>query len=132
MLQPHELFPGAILEYNIGTVDKPDWVTTTIDSYDIGHCESNNADFNLMHRHIPLTEKILVEWCGFEKETDCADGIGDFSWFSCNGLNINKDIGGWFIIEPHGVLPIRRFHTLHHLQLLVLALTQQPLKITLP
>lgn len=43
-----------------------------------------------------------------------------------------KDIGGWFIIEPHGVLPIRRFHTLHHLQLLVFALTQQPLKITLP
>ena len=133
MIQQHELIATvSILEYNTGTEKNPDWSPTTIDAVDLGWLAKKPEEFNRAHRPIPLTEKILVEWCGFEKETDCADGIGDFSWFSCNGLNINKDIGGWFIIEPHGVLPIRRFHTLHHLQLLVLALTQQPLKITLP
>lgn len=132
MLQPHELFPGAILEYNIGTVDKPDWVTTTIDSYDIGHCESNNADFNLMHRHIPLTEKILVEWCGFEKM------FSSVIHTLCE-LTIDKNTSFYFYNwhkEDRQYLSYKGLQievlTLHHLQLLVFALTQQPLKITLP
>jgi hypothetical protein len=130
MIQPHELIESqSVLEYYIEETNE--WLPTVMDWQDIRNCVEDNTDFNNWHRAIPLTEKILMEWCGFEKQTDSADGIGDFSWFSYNGLEINNDIGGWFIIDPYRALPAMRFHTLHHLQMLIQSLTNQPLKIEL-
>jgi len=118
MIQPHELITGAILEYNIGTTNEPEYVPTTIDHYDIGHCELNNADFNIMHRSIPLTEKILMEWCG-------AFSVMPNQYIISDRLIVIRD--GKFVDYGSSVqLPY-----LHIFQRLILALTNQPLKIEL-
>ena len=76
---------------------------------------------------IKLTEKILVEWCGFEEQTDSAQGIGEYSWYSRLGLDINNDIGGWFVTDPQISI---RFRYLHELQLLY-AVLKKDLPITI-
>jgi hypothetical protein len=118
MIQPHELIIGAILEYNIGTINNPEYEPTTIDSYDIGHCELNNADFNLMHRSIPLTEKILLEWCGTFSVKPNQYRIGD-------RLIVIRD--GKFVDYGSSV----KLPYLHIFQRFILAITNQPLKIEL-
>lgn len=132
MIQPHELFPGAILEYNIGTETEPDWQPTTIDGVDIQWIDGDAEDFNKSHRPIPLTEQILVEWCGFEKMFSSAIHT------LCE-LTIDKNTSFYFYNwhkEDRQYLSYKGLQievlTLHHLQMLVQSLTNQPLKITLP
>jgi hypothetical protein len=140
MLQQHELFPGAIININgLPTVvsgilppaprddrfsDK--WVVITpLSNVLIDDC-----------RPIPLTEKILTDWCGFEEmyrskmhltlELPINDSvcIYYYEWYNDDGSIKNKyiEIKG----DQQYDIP------LHLLQMLVFALTQQPLKITLP
>ena len=57
---------------------------------------------------------------GIKKETDTAQGIGDYDWWNCHHkFEINHDIGGWFIIE----LGNHRFNYVHELQNIFHALT---------
>lgn len=138
MLQPHEIQVGSMIEYNgmvsdiIGiTPPKPDkskrfsdvWVV----ELGIGViCRLSDI------KAIPLTEKILTDWCGFEKMFSSAIHT------LCE-LTIDKNTSFYFYNwhkEDRQYLSYKGLQievlTLHHLQLLVLALTQQPLKITLP
>ena len=122
MIQPHELFTGAILEYNIGTETEPKWAIIKLEWYDIRNISDDEIDFNKSYRPIPLTEQILVEWCGFENNgLECVLD-SKFQWN--NGVlkytqGRNQTV---FLPCTH----------LHLLQRLILALTNQPLKITLP
>ncbi len=74
---------------------------------------------------IELTEEWLIKF-GIKKETDTAQGIGDYNWWNChNKFEINHDIGGWFIIE----LGNHRFNYVHELQNIFHALTGSELHI---
>jgi len=133
MLHPHDLFPTAIININglpnvISGILPPEpqedkrfsdkWVVITpLSNVPLDECEA-----------IPLTEKILVEWCGFEK---CLNGL----WCPMEYINIRLHESGTYSIYTSGGdtnLASKGILTLHKLQLLYLALTNEPLKITLP
>jgi hypothetical protein len=135
MLQPHEIFPGAILEYNINfglRGEQFNWQPKSINWEAIRDLTDFPAMCKSAYRPIPLTEKIVVEWCGFEKMFSSAIHT------LCE-LTIDKNTSFYFYNwhkEDRQYLSYKGLQievlTLHHLQLLVFALTQQPLKITLP
>jgi hypothetical protein len=128
MIQPHELIIGAILEYNIGTTEIPDWHTTKIDSIDIRNCEYDNEVFNKLHRGIPLTEKILVEW----KIAEFSHRIRANNFYEIGkGIMIMFDNLGRIYFYCGSEKPLCNIATLHQLQMLIQALTNQPLKIEL-
>jgi len=128
MIQPHEIIATvSILEYNEGTDKSPDWQPSIIDAVDLGWLTKKPEDFNKKHRPIPLTEKILVEWCGFEK---WKDNIFRKSW-GRNGVHFITIFPDELFYFETGNNTHRHIETLHHLQMLVQSLTNQPLKITL-
>lgn len=127
MIQPHEIFAGAIVNINtvpiaITGIISPDpskhvffkdkWVVITPFSYvHLDKCEP-----------IPLTEKILTEWCGFEKYNECFFKYKNIEgWYLATDGSLTKSLSEYYVRLPH----------LHHLQRLILALTNQPLKIEL-
>jgi hypothetical protein len=117
MIQPHELIESqSVLEYYIEETNE--WLPTVMDWQDIRNCVEDNIDFNKWHRAIPLTEKILMEWCGLRKYSSNQYRIGD-------RLIVVRD--GKFVDYGSSVeLPY-----LHIFQRFILALTNQPLKIEL-
>jgi len=133
MIQPHEIIDGAMFEYNCGEIETPQWEITTLDWEDIRTCKLTNEYFNQLHRPIPLTEKILVEWCGAEERYK--------EWFNLGILTLGyitrDDIFQMEILIPTfnktGMSPynskIIDIPYLHIFQRLILALTNQPLKI---
>jgi len=130
MIQPHELFVGAILEYNIGTEAAPDWSPTRIDGVDIQWMEGDTEDFNKSHRSIPLTEKILVDWC---KDFEHSKEYDKYYKYKTNNIAISfadnkvRVVTGNFVCS----IVVAENPSLHLLQMLVQSLTNQPLKITL-
>jgi len=128
MIQPHELFVGAIVSKN-GTPYE-------IKATDIPGCVTDNAMFNFIYWSIPLTEKILVEWCkeSFELDEDMGDiihykliGTKFLIVFNHNDISLNYETTDGYYCLKYWDLGI----PLHHFQRLILALTNQPLKITL-
>lgn len=67
IIKPEDLRHGNKLLYHIGE-DGIEWGVTTIDWQDIKWCSEKNENFNKVYRPIPLTEKVLTEWCGFKVE----------------------------------------------------------------
>jgi hypothetical protein len=117
MIQPHELIESqSVLEYYIEETNE--WLPTVMDWQDIRNCVEDNIDFNKWHRPIPLTEKILTEWCGFHKVEENQYRLG----FK---LIVIRD-GKFFDYGTSVELPY-----LHILQRFILAMNNQPLKITL-
>jgi len=143
MIQPHELVYGAIFEYNLGDKDFPEWELRTLNLDNIRECIECN-DFH-SYRPIPLTEKILVEWCGFESMNDSMgfrlqldkeiafrvylanDNDGNEVWSHNNCDIFQRDSGDDFHQVCLNIIPLY----LHQLQMLIQSLTNQPLKITL-
>jgi len=66
-LQPNFLPVGSVVEYNIGTTDKPEWSATVLDCQDLDWLVRSKDDFNLSHRPVPLTPEILTEWCAAKR-----------------------------------------------------------------
>ena len=127
MIQPHEpLFKGMIFFIDgIGFVElqyvlpKDKVQVETVFNKKVLTCPLPELNA------VSLTEKILTEWCGW-KQDDWginSPNFNDWSYlFFKNGyleLSVSK----------HG-FPLK-CNTLHHLQRLILALTNQPLKIEL-
>jgi hypothetical protein len=109
MIQPHELQIGSILQDKYGNI-----CTVEAIQYNGLSTDKHSGLYNEFSP-IPLTEKILTEWCG------------------CNEIGEHYRIGerlilirdGKFVDYGSGVeLPY-----LHIFQRLILALTNQPLKI---
>ncbi len=137
MIQPHEIQVGSMIEYNgmvsdiIGiTPPKPDkskrfsdvWVV----ELGIGViCRLSDI------KAIPLTEKILVEWC---KDFEHSKEYDKYYKYKHSNIAISfaddkvRIITGNFVCS----IAIATNPPLHLLQMLIFALTQQPLKITLP
>jgi hypothetical protein len=117
MIQPNEIIESqTVLEYYIEETNE--WLPTVMDWQDIRNCVEDNTDFNKWHRSIPLTEKILTEWCGAFSVKPNQYRIGD-------RLIVIRD--GKFVDYGSSVeLPY-----LHIFQRFILALTNEPLKITL-
>ena len=144
MIQSHELIESqTVLEYYIEETNE--WLPTVMDWQDIRNCVEDNNDFNKWHRSIPLTEKILMEWCGFESMNDSMgfrlqldkdiafrvylanDNDGNEVWSHNNCDIFQKDSSDDFHQVCLNVIPLY----LHQLQMLVQSLTNQHLKITL-
>ncbi len=133
MIQPHDLIATvSILERNINDI----WTPTVITSWDIHFCETFNDRFNDGYRPIPLTEKILTEWCkeSFELDEDMGDiihykliGTRFLIVFNHNDISLNYETTDGYYCLKYWNLGI----PLHHLQRLILSLTNEPLKITL-
>jgi hypothetical protein len=117
MIQPHELIESvSVLEYYIEETNE--WLPTVMDWQDIRNCVEDNTDFNKWHRPIALTEKILMECCGAFSVKPNQYRIGD-------RLIVIRD--GKFVDYGSSVeLPY-----VHIFQRFILALTNQPIKITL-
>jgi len=134
MIQPHEIIANVtIVSYNCGSDQFPDWQPTVLDWQDIKWITETPIAFNAVHEPIPLTEKILTEWCGFENvnNTQCLYlSIRDEHEYSRQRIEY---IGGSIELARGGVC-FKRINNcpLHHLQRLILSLTNEPLKITLP
>ena len=119
MIQPHEIIATvSIVEFNIGGTENPDWQPTVLDCQDLDWLIRSSDDFNLCHRPILLTEKILTEWCGLRKYLFNQYRIGD----RLIVIRYGKFVDYGSSVE----LPY-----LHILQRFILALTNEPLKITL-
>jgi hypothetical protein len=145
MIQINELQIGSIIEYNVGDELCPDWEVNTIDLDDIRICIERNDYFNTVYRPIPLTEKILMEWCGFESMNDSMgfrlqldkeiafrvylanDNDGNEVWSHNNCDIFQRDSSDDFHQVCLNVIPLY----LHQLQMLIQSLTNEPLKITL-
>jgi hypothetical protein len=117
MIQPHELIESqSVLEYYIEETNE--WLPTVMNWQDIRNCVEDNTDFNKWHRGIPLTEDILVKWCG-------AFSVKPNQYRISDRLIVIRD--GKFVDYGSSVeLPY-----LHIFQRLIIALTNQPLKIEL-
>ncbi len=141
MIQPNELQIGSIIEYKSSNK----WTVKIVDIFDLMFIDSQLEDFNDCHRAIPLTEKILVEWCGFESMNDSMgfrlqldkeiafrvylanDNDGNEVWSHNNCDIFQRDSGDDFHQVCLNIIPLY----LHQLQMLIQSLTNQPLKITL-
>nr|WP_315173626.1 hypothetical protein [uncultured Flavobacterium sp.] len=71
VILPTDLRSGNTIKYFIST-DDLGWLPTVVDWQDIRLCHEQNESFNLEHRKIPITEKVLLEnnfkWSeGFKK-----------------------------------------------------------------
>jgi len=134
MIQPNELQIGSMFEYNVGDKDFPKWELRMIDLDNIRECIEID-DFH-SYRGIPLTEKILTEWCG---ATVTKNSGFNADVYYLNGLEISLfksftsddfALTSWDIRNPLDGKTLW-IESLHHLQRLILALTNQPLKIEL-
>lgn len=124
MIQPHEIMIGSCFNQVIDNFEpctpKP-IIWNETNWYRIGEC----IEFLEWFEPIPITEKILMEWCGFEK---WKDNIFRKSW-GRNGVHfITIFPDGLFYYET-GNNTYRNVEPLHHLQMLVQSLSNQPLKI---
>jgi len=135
MIQPHEIMIGSCFNQVIDEFEpcapKPIFWNET-NWYRIGEC----IEFYEWFEPIPITEKILVEWCGemFEPEEDEGDiiyykliGTRFLIVFNHDDISLNYETSDGYYCLKYWDLGI----PLHHLQMLILALTNQPLKITL-
>jgi len=126
-LKPEFLPVGSVVEYNIGTIDCPDWQPTKLDWQDLKYLTEQHKDFNEIHRPIPLTEKILTEWCKFQKVKNKIDIFEKGRirlWLGSRGQSLV------YLIEEDTTTGhyINSIEYLHELQLLFLA-HKQPLPI---
>ena len=119
MIQPHDIIANVTILDRI--TDKDKITPTVMIGEDIVNCEINTKLFNELYRPIPLTEKILMEWCKYVVSNPYQDRyeIGNIH-IQYNGFTDTLWIDGM----PH-------ITCLHQLQRLVQSLTNQPLKITL-
>ena len=113
-LTPQFLTVGSIVEYNIGTLKEPEYISTTLDAVDLQSLEADPEDFNYWHRPIELTPEILTEWCGFERFEHT---------YHLNGFNIDLKFQ-YCMIDGDGYCVYERYcepiQYLHELQLLFL------------
>lgn len=114
---------GSIVEYNIGTTDKPEWSATTLDAVDLQWLDGDPIEFNIAHRPIPLTPEILTEWCEFEKDGD--DYILDIN----SALFVSYNDDDFVHLKSNNLETIASIQYLHQLQHLYSALTQQVLTV---
>jgi hypothetical protein len=139
MIQPHEpLFKGMMFFiHDVGFVklqyvlpnDKAQFENAF--TGDVMTCPLSEL------KPIPLTEKILVEWCGFEKESDLSekDATWTYKYIGMTCVHDERDEIGIFANGGNSFTVLFNGHTLtvilylHHLQMLVQSLTNQPLKI---
>jgi hypothetical protein len=130
MIQPHELIESqSVLEYYIEETNE--WLPTSMDWQDIRNCVEDNIDFNKWHRAIPLTEKILTEWCGFENNK-ISFGNNEELELDFDGDHYNVFYNQSNTDGTHEkILMYIELQFLHHLQMLVFALGNKPLKIEL-
>jgi hypothetical protein len=127
-LTPNFLPVGSVVEYNIGTTDKPEWSATVLDCQDLDWLVRSKDDFNLSHRPVPLTPEILTEWCKWEEmykssmhltlEFEIKEGewVYYYEWYNDDG-SIKKKY-----IQLKGIELDILF--LHELQLLFLGMKQ--------
>jgi len=132
-LQPNFLPVGSVVEYNIGTTDKPEWSATVLDCQDLDWLVRSKDDFNLSHRPVPLTPEILTEWCNMklERKQLSLNIGGELMDYATDGkMCIYYSKKGWTldsIVNKDTVY----FQYLHELQLAYSALTQTVLPITI-
>ena len=125
-LQPNFLPVGSVVEYNIGTTDKPEWSATVLDCQDLDWLVRSKDDFNLSHRPVPLTPEILTEWCNMklERKQLSINIGGELMDYATDGkMCIYCSKKGWTldsIVNKNTVY----FHYLHELQLLFLGMKQ--------
>jgi len=123
-LTPEFLPVGSIVEYNLHTLDKPDWRPTTLDAVDLQWLDGDPEDFNIAHRPIPITEKILTEWCGAGALSGKHDEFGIV--FENDGvllefgemLNDGRAVFYYNLPDTATFKCIANIHYLHDLQLL--------------
>ena len=122
MIQPHELQRFYLYDYCNNVVEVIELFRDglcTIKNFKtgVGYTNVNQSDLDA----IPLTEKILTEWCPEVVSNPYQDRyeIGNIH-IQYNGFTDTLWIDGM----PH-------ITYLHQLQMLILALTNQPLKIEL-
>lgn len=126
-LTPNFLPVGSVVEYNIGTTDKPEWSATTLDAVDLQWLDGDPEEFNIAHRPIPLTPEILMEWCGLIKNSD--NSPYDYSNKDCSFCICENS--GYFKIATAIENVGKQFNMLHQLQLAYLVHTQTVLPITI-
>lgn len=89
-LKSEFLLVGSIVEYNIGSDIDQEWQATVLDWQDIKWLSEEPQFFNIVHRGIPLTEKILIEWCNMKKTENVDFELGKFVVVAC-GIRLPQD-----------------------------------------
>ena len=122
MIQPHEIQRFYLYDYCNNVVE-------VIELFRDGLCTIKNFKTGVRYTNvnqsdlaaIPLSEKILTDWCGFEQENGMMS-------YELNGIKIvYETLANFYRFYPR----TNKILYLHQLQLLYLALTNQPLKIEL-
>jgi hypothetical protein len=126
MIQPHEIQIGSMIECK----SSDQWAVKIVDIFDLIFIDSQLEDFNDCHRPIPLTEDILVKWCGFEKVKNKVD------IFEKGRIRLALGARGQtlaYLIEEDTINChyINSYEYLHQIQILYMAHKNTPLKITL-
>lgn len=132
-LTPEFLPVGSIVEYNIGTLKEPEYIPTTLDAVDLQWLDGDPEDFNIAHRPISLSEKILTDWCGAGRLRGKHDEFGIV--FENDGvllefgemLNDGRAVFYYNLPDTTLFKCIVSIHYLHELQLICAAL-----KLALP
>lgn len=123
-LNPQFLPVGSIVEYNRGSIEKPDWSPTRLDAVDLQRLDGDPEAFNIAHRPILLTEKILTEWCGASELRGKHDEFGIV--FENDGvllefgemLNDGRAVFYYNLPDETAFKCIANIHYIHELQLL--------------
>lgn len=115
-LTPEFLPVGSVVELK----DKGIWIPTVIKGIDVKMLDENQVLFNEYFRGIPLTEKILTEWCKFQKVKNKIDIFEKGRirlWLGSRGQSLV------YLIEEDTTTGhyINSIEYLHELQLLFLA-----------
>lgn len=124
-LTPEFLPVGSIVEYNYNDSINPDWKPVILDALHMIRIFQHWNTYKHHYRPILLTEKILTEWCGFEK---CLNGY----WCPLEYINVKLHDSGTYSIYTSGGdtnLASKGVLALHQLQHLYSALTQTVLPI---
>lgn len=123
-LNPQFLPVGSIVEYNLESIKHPDWSPTRLDAVDLQRLDGDPEAFNIAHRPILLTEKILTEWCGASELRGKHDEFGIV--FENDGvllefgemLNDGRAVFYYNLPDETAFKCIANIHYIHELQLL--------------
>lgn len=127
-MKANELRIGNKVMYYIGE-DGCEWEYATIDEQDIAWAAQKNANFNAVHKPIPLTAEIL-EKCGFKMSADSSRmfyprGKGTQPGFE---MQLNFISNEWHVYAANYPVTLKG---LHQLQNLYFTLTGTELNVNL-
>jgi len=130
-LIPEFLPVGSIVEYNIMIHNR--WMPVRLNATDILQCESDSKHFNKFHRPIPLTEKILTEWCNMRLERkqlslNVGGELFEYAISSDNFCIYYSKLKGW-TLDSRVTQNTVFIQYLHELQLCYLGTMLKPLPI---